>query len=272
MSDEVDVAALSDAEARAIARRRRREGWLGYLGTVLPTLGAVGLAFGTSVPLLFWLGVALVAAGILHAVLRGPRYAQIIQEHRQFQERAEARSKSLTTVLDSAMRALMEDLPVDFSQSRISVYRHKDNNFILLDRVSRSQLLERAGRDSYPDDQGVIGRTWDQGWAVVTRLPQDRATWNARCVRDSGMSLETARQLSMQSRSFVGKRIDLAGPVERPVGLILLESLAPQGVNGSTYDALASSANYKSLSFILQEVVQCLDEQDVAHFRRVRRT
>jgi len=35
---------------------------------------------------------------------------------------------------------------------------------------------------------------------------------------------------------------------------------------------MPESSNYKMLSLILQEVVQCLDEQDLNHFREARRT
>lgn len=264
------MVSLSEGERRAIRRRRRAQGFMGHLGTVLQFAGSVALAVGLTVPLVFFVGIALAFSGAIYAVVRGPHYARIIEEHRVFEERAAARSRSLATLLDSALRALMSDLNIDFSQSRISVYRYRDNSFILLDRVSHSQILERAGRARYPSDEGVIGRIWDLREAVVTRLPADRESWNDRCVEDFGMARDVVTDLSMQSRSFVGRRIDVVGPTERPVGLILLESLAPQGVNGTTMDALTMAPNYNLLSHILQEVIQCLDEQDVAHFRESR--
>lgn len=280
MKSEVAVATLSDKEKNAIRRRRKWEGWLGHLGNILLTGGSLSLAvaqfisedvrenFPWLIPVLVWGGVILTAAGLVYTIFKGPRYARIISEHHEAKERAMERSTSLGIILDSALRMLMDDLDADFSNARISVYRHKGSNFILLDRVSQKQSLERFGRDQYPDSEGVIGRVWDLGEAVVTRLPEDREQWEHKCVKTYGMSADTAHALSMQSRSLVGKRIDLPGTV--PVGLILLESEASQGVNGVTLDKITSSPNYTLLSLILQEVVKRLDEQDIGHFRSTR--
>lgn len=177
------------------------------------------------------------------------------------------RANSLNTILNNALMALVEDLTVDFDSARISVYRHVGDRFILLARVSQSLALEKVGRATYPDSQGVIGKTWDIGYNVKTKLPADRAAWNSECVATYGMSADTAAALTMHSRSLVGSRIDSLGVYPRPIGLVIIESLKPRGVEGSTLDELSSSAIFPLLRAILVEVIQCLDERDVSEFR-----
>lgn len=157
----------------------------------------------------------------------------------------------------------MDDLSVDFTTARISVYRHKDRSFIMLARVSQSLDLEQKGRDTYPDKEGVIGLAWNHGSASVTNLPESRDAWDQKCVREYGMRPSAMAGLAMQSRSLVGLRIDTHGADPEHVGLIVLESLSARGVKGATLDELQTAQTFALLSEVLLEVVQCLDERDI---------
>jgi hypothetical protein len=210
----------------------------------------------------FAAGVASSAVGTAWAAVSAPRVGRIIERERAARSRAAARTTSLTTIMNSVLRALLDDLDVDMSRSRVSIYRHAAGSFFLIARTSGSQTLEQAGRRRYPDTQGVIGHTWDLGAACVTDLPAGRADWERVCIDRWGMQAEEVRALAMQSRSLLGKRIDLPGTTPQPVGVLVIESLAPRGVNGQHLDHLESQPSWPIVSGVLQEVVQCLDEQD----------
>jgi hypothetical protein len=108
----------------------------------------------------------------------------------------------------------------------------------------------------------VIGHTWDLGAACVTDLPAGRADWETVCVDRWGMHPEQVGALGMQSRSLLGKRIDLPGTAPQPVGALIIESLVPRGVNGQHLDRLEGQPSWPIVSGVLQEVVQGLDGQD----------
>lgn len=236
-------------------------------GTILLTLGAILLALGPGSGFWFIVGVGASTIGLVWEIWKARRYARLDRERRASLLRARQRATSLNAILDSTLQVLMSDLSGDFSRARISVYRHKGDSFFLLARVSKSQALRRIGRQRYPDGEGVIGTTWDIAQKVVTNLPEKRPEWNEQCVAKYGMSAATASGLTMHSRSLLGQRIDTQGTNPVPVGIVIIESLKARGVSGTTQGELVGSPLYPLIRAVLVEVIQCLDEDDVADFR-----
>lgn len=102
-----------------------------------------------------------------------------------------------------------------------------------------------------------------KGVTSVVRLSADRDEWVQECVDSYGMDVAVARDVAtrMQSRSFVGKRIDDG---REPIGVILFESLAPLGVNNATFDQLegeGASMLLEVLTDILGVVKGSLDSE-----------
>lgn len=236
------------------------------------TAGATLLAFGTGHTRLFGLGIAVTSIGLVVQVFSGPRYVRLIRDEQRSRERAIERAASLQNILSAGVTALMAEINVDFSEARVSVYRHKDNHFILLARLSDSLTLRAIGRDRYPDSEGLIGKAWANREAVVVDLPDDRAEWELKCATDYDMDAAQLPGLKMQSKSLAARRIDGHGQPLPHVGLLAIESLRKRGVNGSTLDAIRASSVYPLLEQILIEAVTCLDEQDVDTFRSLSNT
>lgn len=244
--------------------------WASF-GVLLMVAGAALLGLGPDQAWAYWLGAVTSLGGAVWELWKGRRYAQLDASMEAAGTRALERSTSLNTILDSALRVLMSDLSVDFASARVSVYRHLDDSFILLARVSQSLGLEKVGRARYPDSQGVIGLAWDRGANSRTMLPEGRSEWNDECVKSYEMDSVTAAELTMHARSIVGRRVDTIAVHPRPIGLIIIESLRARGVEGATLDELDRSPIYPLLRAILIEVIQCLDERDVSDFRELRR-
>lgn len=167
-------------------------------------------------------------------------------------------------ILEAALRNLLDDMGVDTSQARVSVYSHSDDRFFLLARVSGSQGLEARGRSTYLTGQGVIGQAWDLGRSLAARLPADRSAWNRRNEEEWGIPSAVAAQLTMQARSLLGRRLDVPGLQTDPVGVLVVESLQPQGLNGRSVDQIDELPSFPLISQVLVEVVRCLDEEDIA--------
>lgn len=258
---------LAPGERRVLAVWRAIQGWTGWLGTALLAISGALLAFGPAGGWPFRAGWVVLLAGLILQIWLGPRYTKLIKDERTARQRAQRRSHSMQTIMNVAVRTLMDDLSVDFSQARVSVYRHKDNHFILLCRRSDALNLEEPGRERYPDGEGLIGKAWRLGEGIVVDLPKERGTWEQTNYVDYGMPVETALNLAMQSRSLVGLRLDTSAADPEHIGLIVIESLAPRGVNGTTLDALRASTAAKLVNHVLVEAVVSLDEGDVVSFR-----
>ena len=241
-----------------------------WLGTVLLTSGATLLAFGTDHVGIFRAGLGVTAVGLVSQLATSSRHQKLITKERTSRSRAIQRSASLQSILESGVRVLMEELAVDFHDARASIYRHKDDHFILLARMSDSPILEERGRGRYPDSEGLIGTAWAKGEGVVVDLPDDRSEWEQTCVDDYGMAPKDVAKLSMQSKSLLGKRFDASTTPKSHVGLIVIESTRKRGVKGSTLDAVRDSPVYAVLERVLIEAVSCLDEQDVDDFNEAR--
>lgn len=238
------------------------------IGSLLAAIGGIMMAFGLVHVVLFWVGAVIILAGVVLGWHRVSAYRKLDQQLAQSEARALARTQTLHNILDSALRMLMDDLAaIDFSQARMSVYSHIGNEFFMLARVSHSLALEKPGRRHYPDSEGIIGETWDKGYASVTSLPTDRAEWNSYCADAYRMDAATVCSLSMQSLSFAGKRLENPSASDNPVGVLILESLGLRGVNGGTIDKLMHLASFPLEQLILAEVTKCLDEDDLERLR-----
>lgn len=260
---------LTPGEHRLVAGWRRIRTSAAWLVPILVAAGAVLIGFGPSNPWPFWIGVGCTVVALVLQIFAGPRLARLIESERTSRERSVERAAAIQKIMDAGLRTLMDSLSVDFSQSRISIYRHKGDHFIMLARVSDNLDLQRPGRGSYPDSEGIIHTAWTQKDACAVDLPEDRADWEKRCARTYGMDARVLASVSMQCLSIAGTRIDHSGRSNKPIGLLIVESLSKRGVNGRTMDALKSSEAYPLLEHILVEAIACLDERDVEDFRSI---
>lgn len=73
-------------------------------------------------------------------------------------------------LFNSYLRLLLSNLNFEHTE-RISVYKTYENNFLLIGRNSTNPLLTRIGRQSYPIDEGFIGKGWAEGEFFIDNLP-----------------------------------------------------------------------------------------------------
>lgn len=196
---------------------------------------------------LFVGGIALAAIGAIRQVSMKPTYSSLKTER----DIARSKSNDRAGALEGVLRAVLNDLSAGLGLStpacRVSIYCHANGEFVLLSRYSENPEHKKRGRPSYPESEGIIGKTWTQKRAVVVDLPSDRADWNQRAVAD-GISPETALGLRMQSRSIVGARIDARLAAESlPLGVVIIESTAPRGVNARILDRLLEDRSWAIL-------------------------
>jgi hypothetical protein len=126
---------------------------------------------------------------------------------------------------------LLAEGPLEFSESkgsheRITLYAYDSSGqFLPLARYSRNPEYTGNVRPFYPKDQGVISRTWSDGWCFVSDYPDPKEKpeeYLMRCKRD-GIPEEVIKDLGMPSRLYCGYRIsDTRG--REQIAVIITES------------------------------------------------
>ena len=117
---------------------------------------------------------------------------------------------------------------------RISVYKKKEDKFVIMSRYSINPALEKINRKHYPITDGFIGQALRDEECYVDGLPEFKtngkeAYYKAiqdRCTIDK----ETLRGISMTSRSYYCKALTDPAKIERRA-IIVFESLSPNKLN-----------------------------------------
>jgi hypothetical protein len=184
---------------------------------------------------------------IAEAFLQRPSYMKL----RQLQEDAERESRRKSVAIEQSLtillRKLAEHCGIATNNDRISVYYFHDGQFVMPARYSIHPVYGGSRRKFYPIGQGAIWDAWDKG-SVVTRLPATREIWEQRLVSNHGFSQAEASAMGMQCRSIGGIRIMHE---HHGVGVLILESLDPEGVTQSTLNTAGSSMIYAALAELI---------------------
>lgn len=120
------------------------------------------------------------------------------------------------------------------NNGRVSIYLHESNMFKLLGRFSKNPNFNSKGRDSYPDNEGLICKGWIDSIYVVDNIPEwknsgQKYTTFVSQIQD--MDKDTIKNMKMKSRSFYIKRIDNEDS-RTPYGIIVIEQISPTPIDG----------------------------------------
>ena len=194
---------------------------------------ALGLVIGGSV---------LIVAGGVGAIVNRKRVARVEDEKKAAEEERNALRDDLAAVAQvskAVYRSLLSSVARELgltSQERISVYLHDPGlpTFQLLSRYSPNPLLEAAeGRVVYPDDYGLIGEAWRDGWAEVDDLPDPIVgcqQYVAENLARYHMPQVVTEGLAMKSRVLVGLRYPADDLGHVAIGVLIVESLSDKWV------------------------------------------
>jgi hypothetical protein len=179
----------------------------------------------------------LVAAGVSAFVGTAATSRELHQLQQRAQRSAgwEGRAKQAELALiESAcddLRILLEALNL-YSVGRASLFLCKGDHFVLLGRYSPMPNFGRSvGRDTYPLDEGILGKAWNLGRAADLELPPagginapPTKQWLQRQARHS-ISEEVAANFHMRSRSYAGIRLESLD--RHRLGVLMVESDLP---------------------------------------------
>ncbi|NRT13593.1 hypothetical protein [Flavobacterium sp. 14A] len=122
-----------------------------------------------------------------------------------------------------------------FSNGRVSIYMHQNNNFILLGRYSNNPNFNSKGRESYPDNEGLISKGWLDNTYVINNIPvwANKGQKYIKCVNlIKSIDTEVIKKMKMKSRSFYIKRIDNEDS-RLHHGIIVIEQMDPRPIDST---------------------------------------
>lgn len=229
---------------------------------IASALGSVALGLGSTNPWLLTTGSVLAVGGVTWGAVSAPKVQALVDQEKLAHSRALERTDSLRDILHLVLVEIARELELDLSHTRLSIYIHTDNDFVMVQRHSENPTLGAPGRARYPDNEGLISTVWALGGCrLLTNLKRNRDLWNSQCTEKYNIPAATAAQLHMQSRSLLGRRIDSrVNQREKPLGIIMLESSEPNGLTGEHKDSLEDFSGM--LLEVLTLVVHRMDEQD----------
>ncbi len=107
---------------------------------------------------------------------------------------------------------------------RITLYIHDGiNKFIPFGRFSQNPEFRKHGRPEYPDDQGCIAKSWQNGWCFDNDFSTEEDQLFTKHKDEYKIPKETSRKFKMKSRLYAAGRINTQDS-GNPLAILLVES------------------------------------------------
>lgn len=134
---------------------------------------------------------------------------------------------------------------------RVSMYLHKNNEFVLIGRYSNNPMFNVKSRSTYPDNEGLIARGWKEDICILHGIPEYRGKgqqYFSKVNSSHPISYETVKKLKMKSRSFYIKRINNEDS-RLPHGIIVVEQMDSREINSELMDEIFENEETKFVLF-----------------------
>lgn len=157
-------------------------------------------------------------------------------------------ANNIETLVDGLLLKLSEKIGFAKGEpSRITIYIHRNNQFIPFGRYTPDPSFSGKGRNTLPDNEGCIAQAWRSDWCYEGDLKYKVSR------RKYGLTRETHEGLRMKSVFFAVKRIESTN--RQPLALLVVESKnANQFPETEIKDILDNEEAY------LAEIIHCLKD------------
>ncbi|KXO74910.1 hypothetical protein [Brucella anthropi] len=174
----------------------------------------------------FLIAAALNAAMAIYYAFKERTISSLKKEITQTRDEISEVGNTIQQLFNGMLYGLAQQLEIaQEDQIRITLYIHDKGtfSFIPCGRYSPNPRYQDPGRPSYPENQGCIGKGWENGWHFDSAVPENgnkRKTYHAR---EYGMDGDVVDALAMKSCLYAAKRLHDAA--EAPVAVIVVEAI-----------------------------------------------
>jgi hypothetical protein len=134
-------------------------------------------------------------------------------------------TSTLESVPEKVVKTVFNYLGFSYNE-RITIYRFENDSFVPVGRYSVNNNIKKSGRSSYPNNEGFIGKTWDNGSVHIEGLPDPskaKRGYLTQVTSECNIEQDTIENISMKSRSYYCRNL-----LENndPIAVIVFESLS----------------------------------------------
>jgi hypothetical protein len=146
------------------------------------------------------------------------RFRQLSSQRDDLEDTVASFQEQYSTLFSGLLSILSNQVLGYGPTERVSVYRHDDHKkgFRMVSRYSDShEFAKPSERTFYPDDEGAIGRAWQEAKLVVAELPdpdEDMNRYLKSSEQDWRIKSEVAEKFTMKSCCYA------AFPLKHPHG------------------------------------------------------
>jgi hypothetical protein len=180
------------------------------------------------------------------------------------EQQIDSRVTNLVDVVNVLLRDLANDLGIYKGDTRLSVYRHSEDKFYLVGRVSPNEDYAAVGRTSYPDTQGFIGKVWrNADDKTNVTFPADRQDWIDTQVKSFEFTRPEAESLKMHAVVMTATKLrrDLHGDA---FGVLCIECDKKRAtIKAETINKVKESPHFLTLTSILDISLTGLTHDEV---------
>jgi hypothetical protein len=172
-------------------------------------------------------GLAVVAATVF-GIRQDISRVKLLDEKRHVEVQMAKMQAGYGRIFSFLLKEVQRSLGTD-SRTRISVYGHDGQAFVLLGRQADNPLYTRPGRPFFRETEGCIGMAWQDGEAVVQNLPdpdQDMNNYLNEASHQCKIPRGVVRKLNMKSRAYYSKAMNKPGGGNR-IAVLVVESRNP---------------------------------------------
>jgi hypothetical protein len=233
-------------------------------------------------PSYHWRGVIVIALVVVGVICAGGSIVYNRRRHRptllkldsentklksqvaQCKQQIDDRAANLVDVVNVLLRDLANEIGIYKGDTRLSVYRHSEDKFYLVGRVSPNEVYAAVGRIAYPDTQGFIGQVWRAADDKTTvSFPADRQDWIDTQVESFGFERTEAQALKMQTVVMTATKLrrDLHGDA---FGVLCIECDKKRTtINAGTIKEVKESRQLRMLTSVLDISLTGLTHEEV---------
>jgi hypothetical protein len=175
------------------------------------------------------------------------------------------RKKGYSRILNDELKVLTRI--VSFGDTdRISLYRYdrREGKFIMIARHSSNPRLKQPGRVIYPENQGCIGKAWEQSICFVDLPEPGTSQYYQVHETEWNMDRETVDSITMKSRTIGGISIDNLNGEKTAV--LIFEGTRNRAFKESTIrNFMNSHGEATRITFLLERVVKIEPDLVYAH-------
>ncbi|MBS8259243.1 hypothetical protein DYI23_03330 [Roseibium polysiphoniae] len=189
--------------------------------------------------ILFIFFCILCLLSIVLSTVRNRSSSEIFDENETLRKAISEGNRNFYDMWDDRARAIFKEFGLSI-QDRISIYKYDETakEFRLLGRYAENANFRERHRNTYPSNQGVIGKAWENGECFERKLPNPSNhidKYIEENERKYALPADLSQNLNMKSTCLWAK--SLTNHKDIPFAIVVVESIKRESLDKDALNA-----------------------------------